>query len=119
MNDARYRLLLIRGLEHSGTTILDLALGGNPQVVGLGEASRLLREPRPGDKHNGPRLLRGPDRFSRLCTCGETAGNCSVWGDYLSWLVDNDFEDMSFKFAKLLDRYGSHDCMRTNLLFPN
>ena len=63
MNDARYRLLLIRGLEHSGTTILDLALGGNPQIVGLGEASRLLREPRPGDKHNGPRLLRGPDRF--------------------------------------------------------
>ena len=109
MNDARYRLLLIRGLEHSGTTILDLALGGNPQIVGLGEASRLLSEPRPGDKHDGPRLLRGPDRFSRLCTCGETAGNCSVWGDYLSWLVDNDFEDMSLKFARLLDRCGSHD----------
>ena len=79
MNDHRYRLLLVRGLEHSGTTILDLALGGNPQIVGLGEASRLLRKPRPGDKHNGPLLLRGPDRFSRLCTCGETANNCSIW----------------------------------------
>ena len=109
MNNHRYRLLLIRGLEHSGTTILDLALGGNPQIVGLGEASRLLREPRPGDKHNGPRLLRGPERFSRLCTCGETASNCSVWGDYLSWLVENDSVNMSLKFACLLDRYASRD----------
>ena len=109
MNDHRYRLLLVRGLEHSGTTILDLALGGNPQIVGLGEASRLLRKPRPGDKHNGPLLLRGSDRFSRLCTCGETANNCSVWGDYLPWLVDNDSEDMSFKLEGLLDRCSSRD----------
>ena len=66
MNDHRYRLLLVRGLEHSGTTILDLALGGNPQIVGLGEASRLLRKPRPGDKHNGPLLL-GALIVSRDC----------------------------------------------------
>lgn len=104
MDDHRYRLLLVRGLEHSGTTILDLSLGGNPQIVGLGEASRLLRQPRPSDKHNGPLLLRGSDRFSRLCTCGETASNCSVWGDYLPWLVDNDSEDMSLKVSSLLDR---------------
>ena len=32
----RPMLLLIRGLGHSGTTILDLALGAHPQIVGLG-----------------------------------------------------------------------------------
>ncbi|MBA4734312.1 hypothetical protein [Synechococcus sp. A15-28] len=32
-------LLLIRGLGHSGSTILDLALGAHPQVVGLGEVA--------------------------------------------------------------------------------
>ena len=35
-------LLLIRGLGHSGSTILDLALGAHSQVVGLGEAARVL-----------------------------------------------------------------------------
>ena len=35
-------LLLIRGLGHSGSTILELALGAHPQVIGLGEAVRVL-----------------------------------------------------------------------------
>ena len=38
-------LLLIRGLGHSGTTILDLALGAHPDIVGLGEAARILERP--------------------------------------------------------------------------
>ena len=41
-------LLLIRGLGHSGTTILDLALGAHPQVKGLGAAARILKTPAPG-----------------------------------------------------------------------
>ena len=40
------RLLLIRGLGHSGTTILDLALGAHPKVVGVGEATRILARPK-------------------------------------------------------------------------
>ena len=40
---ARKTLLLIRGLSHSGTTILDLALGSHPRMIGLGEALRILR----------------------------------------------------------------------------
>ena len=42
MTEPKRRLLLIRGLGHSGTTILDLALGAHPQITGLGEAVRLL-----------------------------------------------------------------------------
>ena len=55
---SRPKLLLIRGLGHSGTTILDLALGANPDVMGLGEAARLLRPPEITDAHDGPYRLR-------------------------------------------------------------
>ena len=46
-------LLLIRGLGHSGSTILDLALGAHPSIVGLGEAVRVLEQPRVGESHRG------------------------------------------------------------------
>ncbi|WP_370523173.1 hypothetical protein [Synechococcus sp. A15-60] len=55
---ARPRLLLIRGLGHSGTTILDLALGAYPQLVGLGETARILERPAAGEEHRGLAQLR-------------------------------------------------------------
>ena len=109
MSAKRYKLLLIRGLEHSGTTILDLSLGKNSKFVGLGEAARLVRRPSPMDKHDGPLRLRTSDSSSHLCTCGVVASKCSVWGDYLTWLVDNDSEGMPFKYANLLDRCAPRD----------
>ena len=69
-------LLLIRGLGHSGSTILDLALGAHPQVVGLGEAVRVLSRPMADEVHKGPQQL----RFERRCTCGAVAADCHVWG---------------------------------------
>ena len=48
-------LLLIRGLGHSGSTILDLALGAHPNVVGLGEAVRVLDKPLPQETRQAPR----------------------------------------------------------------
>ena len=44
LNTPKRHLLLIRGLGHSGTTILDLALGAHSQITGLGEAVRLLEK---------------------------------------------------------------------------
>ena len=58
MSRGKQRLLLIRGLGHSGTTILDLALGAHPQITGLGEAVRLLEKPAAKDSHRGPAQLR-------------------------------------------------------------
>ena len=84
------KLLLIRGLGHSGTTILDLALGAHPQMVGLGEAARILARPAPSDAHRGPAQLRGDLRFERRCTCGEVAADCPVWGPVLAWLPEHD-----------------------------
>lgn len=97
------RLLLIRGLGHSGTTILDLALGAHPAITGLGEAVRLLETPAAGDAHRGPAQLRGPLRFERACTCGAVAAACPVWGPVLDWLPANDHRPLLEKLHHLLD----------------
>ena len=95
--------LLIRGLGHSGSTILDLALGAHPQLIGLGEAVRVLERPRLGEEHKGPQQLRGDLRFERRCTCGELAGDCPVWGPLLAWLPAHDNRPLAEKFNRLIE----------------
>ena len=95
-------LLLIRGLGHSGSTILDMALGAHSQIVGLGEAVRVLDRPRPGESHKGPQRLRGDYRFERRCTCGALAGDCPAWGPLLAWLPDHDDRPLVEKFNRLI-----------------
>ena len=96
-------LLLIRGLGHSGSTILDLALGSHPQLIGLGEAVRVLERPRLGEEHKGPQQLRGDLRFERRCTCGELAGDCPVWGPLLAWLPAHDDRPLAEKLNRLIE----------------
>ena len=96
-------LLLIRGLGHSGSTILDLALGAHPQLIGLGEAVRVLERPHLGEEHKGPQQLRGDLRFERRCTCGELAGDCPVWGPLLAWLPAHDDRPLAEKFNRLIE----------------
>lgn len=100
-------LLLIRGLGHSGSTILDLALGAHPQVIGLGEAVRVLDRPRPGEERKGPQQLRGALRFERHCTCGALAGDCPVWGPVLAWLPAHDDRPLAEKFNRLIQLLSS------------
>ena len=95
-------LLLIRGLGHSGSTILDLALGAHPQVVGVGEAVRVLARPAPDEVGRGPQRLRGELRFERRCTCGELADDCRVWGPLLAWLPEHDDCSLEQKFNRLI-----------------
>jgi hypothetical protein len=97
------KLLLIRGLGHSGTTILDLALGSHPSMLGLGEGVRILRTPVAGEESRGPARLREELRHKRLCTCGLTAAQCPVWGDVLEWLPGNDQLPLPDKLRCLLD----------------
>ena len=100
-------LLLIRGLGHSGSTILDLALGAHPQVIGLGEAVRVLDRPGPGEERKGPQQLRGALRFERRCTCGAMAGDCPVWGPVLAWLPEHDDRPLAEKFNRLVQPLSS------------
>ena len=95
-------LLLIRGLGHSGSTILDLALGAHPRMVGLGEAVRILQRPQPGEDHRGPAQLRQDLKHQRLCTCGKVAAACPVWGDLLEWLPSHDHLPLADKLLELL-----------------
>ena len=96
-------LLLIRGLGHSGSTILDLALGAHPNVVGLGEAIRVLDKPLPEETRQAPRELRSDLCFEMPCTCGASAGNCLVWGPILSWLRVYDDRPLIEKFNRLIE----------------
>ncbi len=97
------KLLLIRGLGHSGTTILDLALGAHPRMLGLGEAARILRKPLAGEEQKGPFQLRRELRHERLCTCGVTAAQCPVWGELLAWLPAHDHLPLAAKFRRLME----------------
>ena len=103
----RTRLLLIRGLGHSGTTILDLALGAHPSIIGLGEAVRILERPLPEDAQRGPAQLRGPLRFERSCTCGKLAADCPVWGPLLDWLPSHDDWPLKAKLRHLFSTMPS------------
>ncbi len=98
------KLLLIRGMGHSGTTLLDLALGAHSQVQGFGEAVRLLRKPAPGEEQGGPARLRRELRHERLCTCGRTAAQCPVWGPLLEWLPSGDHLPLVEKWQRLAAR---------------
>jgi hypothetical protein len=95
-------LLLIRGLGHSGSTILDLALGAHPRMLGLGEAVRVLQRPQSGEEHRGPARLREDLRFERRCTCGRVAAECPVWSGVLEWLPGHDHLPLPEKLATLL-----------------
>lgn len=99
----RPRLLLIRGLGHSGTTILDLALGAHPSIIGLGEAVRILERPQADELDRGPAQLRGSLRFERHCTCGALASECPVWGPVLEWLPGHDHQPLESKLQYVLD----------------
>lgn len=74
----RKSVLLVVGAPHSGTTILDAALGVSPHIVGVGEAVRLT------SGVNTDRL--SGEGATRICTCGKPAHQCPVWSGILPHL---------------------------------
>ena len=75
----RNKLILVVGAAHSGTTILDAALGVSPHVVGVGEALRLTEGGNPGHL--------GEAGAARVCTCGARAGDCPLWSALIPHLT--------------------------------
>lgn len=101
--------ILIRGLSHSGTTVLDLALGAHRDIVGLGEAARTLIESETAKrmhstKLTGPQKVRAGKSDLMQCTCGTTASSCAVWGETIKWLLANDDEPIDVKWSFLTQR---------------
>src|SRR6056300_797449 len=101
------KLILIRGLGHSGTTILDTILGKHSSIVGIGEGIRVLR----GVKKEGtmPKRLRTKERYELGCTCDNLVPECSVWGKTLEYVINNDQISLDKKFNYLSDKiYKTH-----------
>lgn len=57
-------IVFIASLGHSGSTLVDLMLGGHPRFVGLGEVAPIVRSWRP----------------NAICSCGRGADACEFWG---------------------------------------
>lgn len=94
-------LLLIRGLGHSGSTLLDLVLGAHPSVVGLGEASRVLLSSS-ADEFAGYQLSDWRSEYNKPCTCGSMVDECELWSHFFSnWpnRREASFED---QFSRLI-----------------
>ncbi|SFC96499.1 Sulfotransferase family protein [Thiohalospira halophila DSM 15071] len=95
-------LVLIRGLGHSGTTILDMALSSHPKIAGVGEGFRVLCG---GD--GGPQRARSKTRrHEQECSCGDNAATCELWGELMNWLEANDSLPFPDKLNKLVDQFG-------------
>lgn len=62
-------LLYISGTGRSGTTILEILLGANPTMAGVGELTHIFED---GFLANEP------------CSCGAAAHDCVVWGDVIA-----------------------------------
>jgi hypothetical protein len=69
MTPAR-KIIYVLGLGHSGSTVLDMLLTTGGKAVGLGQAWTVLRENFLSSKE-------------RMCSCGETALKCPLWGPVL------------------------------------
>ena len=96
------KLILIRGLGHSGTTILDTILGKHSSIVGIGEGIRVLRGVK--KERTMPKRLRSKERYELECTCGNLVTKCNVWGKTIEHIINNDEESLDKKFNYLSDK---------------
>lgn len=84
------KVLYIGGLYRSGSTILDILLGNQAGLVGVGELRNL---PLIGWGHDGP------------CACGERIEDCSVWRDVRSDWERRVGPGRVARLAELQDRF--------------
>jgi Sulfotransferase family len=88
-------VVFIASLLHSGSTVLDLLMGGHPRFVGLGEIAHVLQ---PGPK--------GLEKTSRLlCSCNAKMDNCIFWGKVASELRRNANLGAEARYQIVLDTF--------------
>ena len=90
------KIVLIAGIGHSGSTILDMSMGCHPEVIGLGEVSKVLRTPLNEFEH---RYEKG------VCSCGETPVDCPYWGPVLNDLKARPDRSVEKKYDEMLPRF--------------
>ena len=100
-------LLLIRGLGHSGSTLLDLILGAHPSVVGLGEASRVLLSSS-ADEFASYQLNDWRSVYNKPCTCGSMLDECELWSRFFSNWPNRRKESFEDEFSRLISPLSNH-----------
>ncbi len=64
------KIIYIAGLGHSGSTILDMALGCHPEIVGLGEIYAVFNKKKTSELFE-----------KSTCSCGKKGIDCYFWKD--------------------------------------
>ncbi len=64
------KIIYIAGLGHSGSTILDMALGCHPEIAGLGEVYAVFNKKRTSELFE-----------KSTCSCGKKGVGCDFWKD--------------------------------------
>jgi hypothetical protein len=74
-------VIFIGGMDLSGSTVVDLALGSLPGIVGLGEVDNVFSPNKRslGEQKNGPVV-------ENICTCNNKGSECPIWGPVLSFI---------------------------------
>ncbi|MCF6185033.1 MAG: sulfotransferase [Bacteroidales bacterium] len=91
------KVIYIAGLGHSGSTILDMALGCHSKIVGLGEIYAVF------NKKNPDALFK-----NSTCSCGEKGKDCDFWKDLQE--ISSSENSTKKKYKKLISvftkKYG-------------
>ncbi len=75
------KMIFITSLERSGSTLLDITLGKNPDLVSFGEVARVLLP------HCGGGMA---SVVERPCSCGVLAKDCVFWGKVIERISENE-----------------------------
>lgn len=75
----------IAGRGHSGSTLLELLLGGHPDLVAMGEVEKL-----------GLQFARKEDaRYPGLCSCGQRPQACPIWAAVAAAIKERHGADLT------------------------
>lgn len=86
------KIVFIASLSHSGSTLLDLILGGNSRFIGLGEMVRVIE-----DSSFQQNAFRGV-----YCSCGRQMNECQYWSKVINRLEDNNNATFAERYELLL-----------------
>jgi len=85
------KIVYIAGLGHSGSTILDMILGTNSRVIGLGEIMAFVKRK---NKHID---------LKSVCSCGKTGYNCDFWAQ--SEQIISNSKNNTEAYLKLIEYF--------------
>lgn len=92
---APQRIVFIASLGHSGSTLLDLVLGGHPRFIGLGEIGSVV----------GAGADRTRDPRAGLCSCGRGGGDCPFWSVVIDRLAAEPEATTARRYALVLETF--------------